>query len=53
MQVELFEEINGEYFPLLSSSDDIMHPARWKDKKVRLQRTGHQQVVKSLRGKIR
>ncbi len=55
MQVELFEEINGEYFPLLSSADEYYSPrpdGRIEKVKISQNRTSGR-VVKSIRGKIR
>ncbi len=55
MQVELFEEINGEYFPLLLSTDEYYAPrpdGRIEKVKITKNRTSGR-VVKSIRGKIR
>ncbi|NLA73998.1 MAG: hypothetical protein GX846_00700, partial [Deltaproteobacteria bacterium] len=55
MQVELYEELNGEYFPLLTNADEY-YSCRPDGKIERVRITKNRtsgSVVKSVRGKIR
>ena len=55
MNVALFEEINGEYFPLLTEADEYyLQRPDGKIEKIRMTRDKtYGEVVKSIRGKIK
>ena len=55
MNVELFEDISGEYFPLLTEADEY-YSQRPDGKIEKIKMTGNRtsgKVVKSIRGKIK
>ncbi len=55
MNVELFEEINGEYFPLLTEADEY-YSQRPDDRVEKIKMTGNKtfgEVVMSVRGKVK